>query len=193
MSTFDTHKNHVITHALLITILPFSPIPLLDWFLEPVIARRMLSPFMKHPDQRRHFIGKGGSFCLGCITSLILYPFTKIFKILKFFLNFKSFVQTFYYWLYKSYILHQIQAILDDDVLSNHKSMFKLGQDLDAWLRTSETVPNLGASKLSNLGAMRQLFQEVTSGGLKSFDVLQDTTVLDAWICEWAEEFTSKA
>lgn len=193
MSTFDTHKNHVITHALLITILPFSPIPLLDWFLEPVIARRMLSPFMKHLDQRRHFIGKGGSFCLGCITSLILYPFTKIFKILKFFLNFKSFVQTFYYWLYKGYILHQIQAILDDDVLSNHKSMFKLGQDLDAWLRTPETVPNLGASQLSNVGAMKKLFQEVTSGGLKSFDVLQDTTALDAWIREWVEEFTSKA
>lgn len=193
MPTFDTHKNHVITHALVMTILPFSPIPLLDWFLEPVIARRMLAPFMKHPDQRRHFIGKGGSFCLGCITSLLLYPFTKIFRILKFFLNFKSFVQTFYYWLYKSYVLHEAQTILDDDILGDHKSMFKLGQDLDHWLRTSKTVPNLGASQLSNLGAMRQLFQEVTNGGLSSFDVLQDTTVLDDWLREWTEEFTSKA
>ena len=193
MSTFDTHKNHVITHALVMTILPFSPIPLLDWFLEPVIARRMLAPFMKHPDQRRHFVGKGGSFCLGCITSLLLYPFTKLFTILKFFLNFKSFVQTFYYWLYKSYVLHEAQTILDDDILTDHKSMFTLGQDLDNWLRTSKTVPNLGASQLSNLGAMRQLFQEVTNGGLSSFDVLQDTTVLDDWLREWTEEFTSKA
>ena len=193
MPTFDTHKNHVITHALVMTILPFSPIPLLDWFLEPVIARRMLAPFMKHPDQRRHFIGKGGSFCLGCITSLLLYPFTKLFKILKFFLNFKSFVQTFYYWLYKSYILHEAQNTLDDDILSDHKSMFKLGKDLDNWLRTSKTVPNLGASQLSNLGAMRQLFQEVTNGGLSSFAILQDTSVLDDWLRQWTEEFTSKA
>ena len=88
MSDFETHKNHVITHALVITVLPFSPIPLLDWLLEPIVARRMIAPFMKYPDQRRHFIGKGGSFCLGCITSLLLYPLTKLFKILRFFLNF---------------------------------------------------------------------------------------------------------
>lgn len=188
MPDFETHKNHVITHALVITVLPFSPIPLLDWLLEPIVARRMIAPFMKHPDQRRHFIGKGGSFCLGCITSLLLYPLTKLFKILRFFLNFKSFIKTFYYWLYKSYILHEAQNLLTDATLSDHKQMFQLGQDLDVWLRTSDTVPNLSATQLSNIQALRTLFQEVTSGTVQSFDVFKDTEALHTWIKIWAEE-----
>ena len=93
MSEFEKHKDHVIIHALVITMLPFSPIPLLDWFLEPVVARRMFAPFMKYPNQRRHFIGKGGSFCLGCITSLLLYPLTKLFKILRFFVYLQLYVK----------------------------------------------------------------------------------------------------
>ena len=193
MSNFEDHKSHVITHALLITVLPFSPIPLLDWFLEPIIARRMFAPFMKYPNQRRHFIGKGGSFCLGCITSLILYPFTKLFKILRFFLNFKSFIKTFYYWLYKSYILHQAQTILRDDILQDHKQMFKFGQDLDAWLRKSQTVPNVNISQISSLEAMRNLFREVTDGGIQSVAVLQDTQVLDHWLNAWIEKFNAQA
>lgn len=193
MSNFKDHKSHVITHALLITILPFSPIPLLDWFLEPIIARRMLQPFMKYPNQRRHFIGKGGSFCLGCITSLVLYPFTKLFKILRFFLHFKSFIQTFYYWVYKSYILHEVQTRLTDAVLQDHKRMFTLGQDLDTWLRTSQAVLNVNISQLSSLEAMRTLFQEVTSDGIQSFAVLQDTQVLDDWLKDWIEKFNAEA
>ena len=193
MSNFEAHKNHIITHALLITILPFSPIPLLDWFLEPIIARRMFAPFMKYPNQRRHFIGKGGSFCLGCITSLILYPFTKLFKILRFFLNFKSFIKTFYYWLYKSYILHQAQTLLADDILQDHKQMFKFGQDLDAWLRNSQTVPSVNISQLSSLEAMRNLFREVTDGGIQSVAVLPDTQVLDDWLNTWIEKFNAQA
>ena len=195
MSNFKDHKSHVITHALLITVLPFSPIPLLDWFLEPIIARRMFTPFMKYPNQRRHFIGKGGSFCLGCITSLLLYPFTKLFKILRFFLHFKSFIQTFYYWVYKSYILHEVQTRLTDDVLQDHKRMFTLGQDLDAWLRTSQTVLDVNISQLSSLEAMRNLFKEVTDGGIPSIVVLQDTQVqvLDDWLNAWIEKFNAEA
>ena len=188
MPGFETHKNHVIIHALVITVLPFSPIPLLDWFLEPIVARRMFAPFMKYPEQRRHFIGKGGSFCLGCITSLLLYPLTKLFKILRFFLNFKSFIKTFYYWLYKSYMLHEAQTILTDETLNDHKQMLRLGQDLDTWLRTSENIPNVSTSKIGNLEAMRTLFQEVSSGTLKSFDVLKDTEALHTWIKIWAAE-----
>ena len=192
MSNFEDYKNHVITHALLITVLPFSPIPLLDWFLEPIVARRMFAPFMKHPNQRRHFIGRGGNFCLGCITSLLLYPFTKLFKILRFFLHFKSFIKTFYYWVYKSYVLHQVQTRLQDDVLQDHKRMFALGQDLDAWLRTSKTVPDVHISQLSSLGAMRNLFQEITDGGIQSVAVLEDTQVLDDWLSAWIEKFNAQ-
>ena len=193
MPTFEDHKSHVITHALLITVLPFSPIPLLDWFLEPIIARRMFAPFMKYPNQRRHFIGKGGSFCLGCITSLVLYPFTKLFKILRFFLHFKSFIQTFYYWVYKSYILHEVQTLLTDDILQDHKQMFKLGQDLDAWLRTSQTALDVNISQLSSLEAMRNLFKDVTDGGIQSVAVLQDTQVLDDWLNAWIEKINAQA
>ena len=188
MSTFEPHKKHVIAHALLITVLPFSPIPLLDWFLEPIVARRMFAPFMKYPEQRRHFIGKGGNFCLGCITSLLLYPLTKLFKILRFFLNFKGFIKTFYYWLYKSYILHEAQTILTEATLSDHKQMRRLGQDLDSWLRTSEDIPNLSTAQLDNLQSMRTLFQEVSSGGLESFTVLKDSEALHTWIKIWAAE-----
>lgn len=188
MSNFDAHKNHVIIHALMITVLPLSPVPLLDWFLEPIVARRMFAPFMKYPDQRRHFIGQGGNFCLGCITSLLLYPFTKLFRILRFFLNFKSFIKTFYYWFYKSYILHEAQTILSDHTLNDHKQMRHLGRELDVWLRKTKTGLKFNTSKLTSLSAMRTLFQEVTSGSLQSFDLLKDTEALQEWIKIWAAE-----
>ena len=188
MSNFDAHKNHVIIHALMITVLPLSPVPLLDWFLEPIVARRMFAPFMKYPDQRRHFIGQGGNFCLGCITSLLLYPFTKLFRILRFFLNFKSFIKTFYYWFYKSYILHEAQTRLSDHTLNDHKQMRHLGRELDVWLRKTKTGLKFNTSKLTSLSAMRTLFQEVTSGSLQSFDLLKDTEALQEWIKIWAAE-----
>ena len=42
--------------------------------------------------------------------------------------------------------------------------------------------PNLSATQLSNLQAMRTLFQEVTSGTVQSFDVFKDTEALHTWI-----------
>ena len=66
--------------------------------------------------------------------------------------------------------------------------MFQLGQDLDIWLRTSDTVPNLSTTQLSNIQAMQTLFQEVTSGTLQSFDVFKDTEALHSWITISAEE-----
>ena len=71
----------------------------------------MFTPFMNVRINGGTLSDKGGSFCLGCITSLVLYPFTKLFKILRFFLHFKSFIQTFYYWLYKSYVIYRPNAI----------------------------------------------------------------------------------
>ena len=172
----------------MITVLPLSPIPLLDLFLEPIVAREMFAPFMRYPEQRRHFIGQGGNFCLGCITSLFLYPITKLFRILRFFLSFKSFVKTFYYWLYKSYVLHEAQTILTDQTLNDHKQMRHLGRELDVWLRKTQTGLKIDTSKLTSLSAMRTLFQEVTSGSLESFELLNDTEALQQWIKFWAVE-----
>ena len=193
MSEFEEHKSHVISRAMVITLLPFLPIPLLDWFLEPVLAKKMLEPIMKYPEHGRHFVGKGGCFCLGCITGVLLYPFTKLFKILGFFLNFKKFIRTFYYWLYKSYILHQAQIELRDDTLQDHQVMLTFGQDLDTWLRTSPTVPNLGISQLSNFQAMQMVLQKISNEGMESLAILQDTQVLDDWLSLWIEKFKAEA
>lgn len=187
MSEFDQHKSHVITHAIVITLLPLSPVPLLDWFLEPVVARRLFEPLMKFPSQRRHFVGKGGSFCLGCITSLLLYPITKLFKIIKFFLQFKDFVKTFAYWYCKGFIVYQAQQTLSESCLNNHKSMVQFGNDLDRWLRTTEAISPF-INSLSSFAALRQLFSDVQTEGLSSLESqLQNTEALEQWLKTWSE------
>ena len=73
--------------------------------------------------------------------------------------------------------------------------MFTLGQDLDAWLRTSQTVLDVNISQLSSgLEAMRNLFKEVTDGGIPSVAVLQDTQVqvLDDWLSAWMKSSMRK-
>ena len=70
--------------------------------------------------------------------------------------------------------------------------MFQFGQDLDAWLRTSKTVPDVHISQLSSLEAMRNLFQEITDGGIQSVAVLEDTQVLDDWLSAWIEKFNAQ-
>lgn len=189
MADFTEHKSHVVTHALIITLLPLSPIPLLDWFLEPIVARRMFEPLVKYPSQRRHFIGKGGSFCLGCLTSLLLYPITKFLRIARFFLQFNSFIKTFFYWFYKGYIVYQAQNCLSDTSLKDHTTMTQFGKDLDIWLRKSEELPSLTNTNLNSFIAMRTLFLEASSGNLETINTaLQNTDVLDSWLKTWAAE-----
>jgi len=188
-SDFKEHQAHVVTHAIVVTLLPLVPIPLLDWILEPVVARRMFQPLFKHPTQRRHFVGKGGNFCLGCVTSLVMYPITKLLKIVKFFLQFNTFIKTFFYWFYKSYILYQAQHTLSENCLINHKKMFLLGKDLDHWLRKSNEVPSMTNTSLSSLEGLRTLFTEISNGNFETINsALQNTDVLDTWLKTWAAE-----
>ncbi len=189
MSDFSNHQAHVITHSIVITLLPLSPIPFADWILEPIVARRLFTPLMKHPNQRRHFIGKGGNFCLGCITSLLLYPFVKLIRILRFFLQFNTFVKTFFYWYYKGYIVHQAQSRLSESTLQDHQKMFLLGQEVDQWLRTSDQVPSMTSSSLTNLQSLRRLYSEVKNGDRHTVQsILENTDSLDAWLESWCDK-----
>ena len=78
--------------------------------------------------------------------------------------------------------------MLTDKTLQDHKKMFTLGHDLDTWLQSSEAMPDLEVDQLVNLQAMRTLFTEVRKGDLTSFEILQDTEALQAWIKIWATE-----
>lgn len=192
MSNFSNHQTHVITHSIVITLLPLSPIPFVDWVLEPIVARRLLTPLMKHPQQRRHFIGKGGNFCLGCITSLLLYPFVKLIKILRFFLQFNTFIKTFFYWYYKGYIVHQAQSCLSESTLQDHQKMFLLGQELDQWLHTSDQVPSMTSSTLTNLQSLRRLYTEVRNDGRNIvLTLFENTDSLDTWLEKWRDNHDS--
>jgi hypothetical protein len=186
---FTEHQSHVIKHALIITVLPLSPIPFLDWILEPILVRRMFEPLFKYPTQRRHFIGKGDRFCLGCLTGLLLYPIKKFVRIVKFFVQFNTFIKTFFYWFCKSYILYQAQNTISDACLTDNNKMILLSRDLDNWLRTSKELPSLTNTNITSLVAMQTLFAEVSNGNFETINsALQNTDILDSWLKSWAAE-----
>ena len=66
--------------------------------------------------------------------------------------------------------------------------MRNLGQELDVWLRKTQTGLKIDTSKLTDLSGMRKLFKEVKSGQLPSLDLLKDTEALQGWIKIWAAE-----
>ena len=104
MNSFDKHSANIAKGSLLLTLLPLIPFPLVDFFLESIIARKMLRPLFKQPTFVRFFLGRE-NFCLGCIWGLIMYPILKLVKIFRFFIKFKRFIYTFYFWFFKGYLI----------------------------------------------------------------------------------------
>jgi hypothetical protein len=123
-------------YAFSIAMCPMLPVPLLDFFLVPVIARRMFVEIVPHRRHARLFASKGDSFCLGCFVSVLLYPIVKFFKTIKFFLRLSSYVEEFQYWLYKGYILSRFLDSLPDGQSIAEEDWKPISELVDAALRS---------------------------------------------------------
>ena len=190
MNAFDAHNKHLAVHALLLTLLPLLPIPLLDLLLESYVARRMFTPLMLDQSQTRHFIGRGGNFCLGCIWSIITYPVMKLIKLIKVIVRFQSYVQTFYYWYYKGYLVIQAHDGLSTEQLSNHQIMRELGTDMDQWLRSPECKKMFSKSAAATFNNIAQMIRMLNmwkehQDSSPLTHLMQHQEMLDTWITEW--------
>ena len=65
--------------SLAITLCPLIPIPFMDFFLEPFLAKQMFSKTNSKEEGHTLFATKNDSFCLGCLWGI----FSGVFFILK--------------------------------------------------------------------------------------------------------------
>lgn len=190
MTPFERYNSHIAIHALLLTLLPLLPLPFVDLLLESYIARQLFTPLMHAPDQTRHFSGRGGNFCLGCLWSIILYPVLKILKLIKFVVRFQRYVQNFYYWYYKGYLVIQVHQMLPDTALTDHAVMRQLGTDMDQWLRSPESIDAFSKSTTAffkNIAQMIRLLQswQENKDSTALEHLLQHQEMLDTWLTDW--------
>ena len=182
-------SNHFVRQALLITLCPLLPIPLIDFFLVPILARRLFVPLVKEPYQARWFIQKDDSFCLGCLASIVLYPFFKIFKIAKFIFQFKSYMSTFQYWFYKAHLTVQFFA---KNPYNETKQIQEFAKNLDIFLRSKEMNAlfqrNLqsGWQNLGIIDSIQRILQMATTTHdvEHPHELLLHTEIMDSWLNE---------
>lgn len=133
----NTQSDPIARWSLMIALCPMLPIPFIDFFLAPVLARRMFKP-MVPKFQARHFVKTGDSFCLGCLLSMILWPIFKLVKVIRFIVKFKSYVETFQYWFYKAHITQYAMENFPEKHWGNPENVKDFADELDKFLRKSE-------------------------------------------------------
>ena len=192
MTPFEKHNHHLVGHSLVLTLLPLVPVPFLDLILEPYFARRMFTPLLLDPTQSKHFIGRGGNFCLGCIWSIIIYPFMKLVKLAKIIVRFQSYIQSFYYWYYKGYLVLRAHELFDEVQLLDHAYMRRFGIDIDTWLRSPECkkiLSNSATAIFDNISQMIRMYQawQADHSHLPLDHLMQHQEMLDNWFTEWRQ------
>jgi hypothetical protein len=139
--------------SLAITLCPLIPIPFVDFFLEPLLAKRMFSRPLSKKKLISLFATKNDSFCLGCIGSLfsgIFFFILKPLRIIRLFFRFNTYIKTFQYWLYKSYITEKLIDVFEEHILEDRDFMMEFALALDLELRKGE----LGTTMRDNLQEM---------------------------------------
>ena len=191
MNSFEEHSPYIAKGSLLLTLLPLIPFPLVDFFLESIIARKMLKPLFKQPTFVRFFLGRE-NFCLGCIWGLIMYPILKLVKIIRFFIKFKRFIYTFYFWFFKGYLIFKVHQEFPDQWLNDAKIMSRLAKDMDGWLTSQECtslVNQQAVETFQNLKNIRDIFKSWEQNSKESMIyLLQHQSILDEWVHSWKNQ-----
>ncbi len=139
--------------SLAITLCPLIPIPFIDFFLEPFLAKQMFSRTNLKKKDIPLFATKNDSFCLGClwgILSGVFFFVLKPLRIIRLFLRFHTYLKNFQYWLYKCYITDRTIDILEESILDDRERMSDFADALDIELRKGE----LGITMRDNLQQM---------------------------------------
>lgn len=139
--------------SLAITLCPLIPIPFIDFFLEPFLAKQMFSKTNLKKKDIPLFATKNDSFCLGCLWGVfsgIFFFILKPLRIIRLFLRFQTYLKNFQYWLYKCYITDRAIDMFGEHILSDREMMFEFANALDMELRKGE----LGITMRDNLQQM---------------------------------------
>ena len=160
----DTKESDPIARwSLAIALCPLLPVPFLDFILVPVLARQMFNP-MVPKRQARHFVKTGDSYCLGCLVSIVLWPFLKLVRVFRFIFKFKSYVDTFQYWFYKAHITQYAMANYPEGYWENAEKTQDFAAELDEFLRRKEMKSQFSKNIKNLIGehgmwaTLRQLF-----------------------------------
>ena len=139
--------------SLAITLCPLIPIPFIDFFLEPFLAKQMFSKTNLKKKDIPLFATKNDSFCLGCLWGVfsgIFFFILKPLRIIRLFLRFQTYLKNFQYWLYKCYITDRAMDMFGEHILNDREMMFEFANALDMELRKGE----LGITMRDNLQQM---------------------------------------
>ena len=139
--------------SLAITLCPLIPIPFIDFFLEPFLAKQMFSKTNLKKKDIPLFATKNDSFCLGCLWGVfsgIFFFILKPLRIIRLFLRFQTYLKNFQYWLYKCYITDRAIDMFGEHILNDREMMFEFANALDMELRKGE----LGITMRDNLQQM---------------------------------------
>ena len=139
--------------SLLITLCPLIPLPFIDFFLEPILAKRMFSSSLPQKEIRSLFASKNDSFCLGCIWGIfsgLFFWILKPLRIIRMIFTFQAFIDTFQYWLYKAYIVERVVETFDEERITNTEWMHQFSIALDLELRKKQ----LGTTMRMNIQKM---------------------------------------
>ena len=139
--------------SLAITLCPLIPIPFIDFFLEPFLAKQMFSKTNLKKKDIPLFATKNDSFCLGCLWGVfsgLFFFILKPLRIIRLFLRFQTYLKNFQYWLYKCYITDRAMDMFGEHILNDREMMFEFANALDMELRKGE----LGITMRDNLQQM---------------------------------------
>ena len=139
--------------SLAITLCPLIPIPFIDFFLEPFLAKQMFSKTNLKKKDIPLFATKNDSFCLGCLWGVfsgVFFFILKPLRIIRLFLRFHTYLKNFQYWLYKCYITDRAMDMFEEHILNDREMMLEFANALDMELRKGE----LGITMRDNLQQM---------------------------------------
>jgi hypothetical protein len=114
----------------------------------------------------------------------------KLIKLVKVIVRFQSYVQTFYYWYYKGYLVIQAHECLSTEQLSNHQMMRTLGTDMDTWLRSPDCKKMFSKSAAATFNNIAQMIRMLNmwkehQDSSPLTHLMQHQEMLDTWITEW--------
>lgn len=104
------HQSTTVSHSLLCAIACFIPLPFVDEYTQTKIGNRMFNKILDghgqpNPSAANILSRRYGSWCMGCIVSLFVYPVKKLIRTVALFLTVGNVVLECEYWISRGIIL----------------------------------------------------------------------------------------
>lgn len=139
----------VLLYSVLVGLCPLIPVPFLDEFAKGLLTRRMARALLAEHGlttsntQIQRLTRERAGCGLGCLSSLLLYPFKKMIRTLVFVLAFKDCVDVASRWLHRGYLVAVSleRGTLDADALAREKGVWPVTLAIEETLMAQDTSP----------------------------------------------------